>query len=212
MGSGTRRRPLGGYFRFRLGLRRRALVVDGGGLLLPLAFLLHATILKPDLDLSFGEVERERHLYARRPTEVLAEAELSLELHQLVGRERRPRSLATTRSPDVDVVCTQNQFVNGSRSRAVAGQTQRTQRNVNASKRISLKLELKLELKMFCQTHTARKPLIMPVTVHSRHPRQLQNGPVCYCTSFAAYGARLTKNSLSMGMTQQFFRLCPWRF
>jgi len=48
---------------------------------------------------------------------------------------------------------------------------------------------------MFYQTYTARKPPKVSVTVHSRHPvtaRRSRNGAVCYCTPFAAYGARLT--------------------
>jgi len=47
---------------------------------------------------------------------------------------------------------------------------------------------------MFYQTYTARKPLKVPVTVHSCHPITLwrpQNGPVC-CPSFAAHATRLT--------------------
>jgi len=49
-----------------------------------------------------------------------------------------------------------------------------------------------LELSMFYETHTARKPLKVPVTLHSRHPvipRRPRNGLVCCCTKFAAYGA-----------------------
>ena len=54
---------------------------------------------------------------------------------------------------------------------------------------------------MFYQTHTARKPPNVPVTVHSRHPIT----PGGHGMAFAAYGERLN-NALSMGMTQQFFR------
>lgn len=101
MNRGTRRRPLGEHFhfRFRLGLCRRAFVVSwraDGAELLSLSFLFHSSILKPDLDLSFGEVERQRHLDARCPTEVFVQAELPFQFYQLLGCERRSRSLATT--------------------------------------------------------------------------------------------------------------------
>jgi len=48
----------------------------------------------------------------------------------------------------------------------------------------------------------------IPVTMHSSHPWQWQNGAICCCTSFEAYGT--CHSALSVGMTQQFSRFCPW--
>lgn len=72
------------------GLARRRMQ-DAFGLLVLLVF--HATVLEPDLDLAFGEVQQVRHLYAARPAQVAVEVELLLQLHQLSARVRRAHPL-----------------------------------------------------------------------------------------------------------------------
>jgi len=73
---------------------------DGANLLL----LLHAAVLKPDLDLSLGEVERDGEFDAASARQVTTVVELLLELECLVTRVRltssstlrRVRSCPTT--------------------------------------------------------------------------------------------------------------------
>lgn len=64
---------------------------DALGLLVLL--VLHATVLEPDLDLAFGEVQQVGHLHAARPAQVAVEVELLLQLHQLRARVRRAHPL-----------------------------------------------------------------------------------------------------------------------
>jgi len=70
----------------------------------------------------------------------------------------------------------------------------------------------KLELKMFCQTYTARKPPKIPINVHSRHP--VTPSAATEWSRLLLYEIcsvwRTPYNALSMGMTQQFSRFCPW--
>ena len=51
----------------------------------------------------------------------------------------------------------------------------------------------------------------VPITMCSRHPfpRQPRNGPICYCTLFATYGALLTVHCL-LEWCIQFFQFCTW--
>ena len=53
--------------------------------------MLHATVLEPDFDLTFGKIERSGDLDATRSAQVLVEVELFLQLQQLrvgVGRSQ----------------------------------------------------------------------------------------------------------------------------
>jgi len=55
----------------------------------PLLFVCFS-YLKPNFDLSFGEIEMGGHFYAPRPTEVAIVVEFLFELHQLGTRVGRP--------------------------------------------------------------------------------------------------------------------------
>ena len=54
------------------------------------AFVLGASVLKPDLDLRVGKTERLCQLAAARPGHVLDALVFHLELQSLLGAERRP--------------------------------------------------------------------------------------------------------------------------
>ena len=57
---------------------------------------LHAPVLKPDLDLSFGETQLVSDLDASPARQVAVEVELLLEFQRLMARVRGARSLAIT--------------------------------------------------------------------------------------------------------------------
>lgn len=62
---------------------------------LPLVF--HASVLEPDFDLPFGEIQQGGDLHASRPAQILVEVELLLQLQQLrvgVGRAQPARAAA----------------------------------------------------------------------------------------------------------------------
>lgn len=79
---------LGWLFRVVLGARPAWFSLGRLSMLrLPLVF--HASVLEPDFDLPFGEVQQGSDLDATRPAQVLIEVELLLQLQQLrvgVGR------------------------------------------------------------------------------------------------------------------------------
>lgn len=57
--------------------------------MLRLSLVFHASVLEPDFDLPFGEVQQGGDLNPPRPTQVLVEVELLLQLQQLrvgIGR------------------------------------------------------------------------------------------------------------------------------
>jgi len=73
----------------------------------------------------------------------------------------------------------------------------------------------KVELKMFYQTYIARKPPKVPVTMLSRHPViPGSHGMVAEWSRVMLHVIcsvrRTPYNTLSMGITQQFSRFCPW--
>ena len=57
---------------------------------LHLAFLLHATVLEPDLDLALGERQLARQLDAATARQVAVELEVLLEFESLVAGVRLP--------------------------------------------------------------------------------------------------------------------------
>ena len=56
-------------------------------------FPFHSTVLKPDLDLTFGEAEGVRDLDASPTRQIAIEVELFLELEDLITRVGRSGSL-----------------------------------------------------------------------------------------------------------------------
>jgi len=62
--------------------------LDGANLLL----LLHASVLEPDLDLTLGEVERDRQFDATPTRQIAAVVEFLLQFERLVASVRLPTS------------------------------------------------------------------------------------------------------------------------
>jgi len=71
---------------------------------------LHASVLKPDLDLSLGETELVSDLDASSAREISVEVELLLELERLVACVRRPSSFAVAAVHTVNTFATNEQI------------------------------------------------------------------------------------------------------
>lgn len=97
------RRPSTGMRLLLLLPRRRLLLVLLLDRLL-LLLVLHAPVLEPDLDLSFGKHQRSRKLDTSPPRQVLVVMELLFQFQRLVARVRLTTSFFLCKLPSSSIV------------------------------------------------------------------------------------------------------------